>query len=537
VRPLSSNLSNIDNIIIQVYFVIVLFIGVYFSRNHDNSSKQYFLAGKNLGWFAIGTSLFATNISSEHLVGLAGAGSIHGLSIGHFEWISAIILLFLGWFFAPIFLKANVYTVPQFFGKRFDDRARIYLTVVSVFAYLFLKIAVTLIAGGLVLSGVLGWDMFTSAILIVLLTGIYTITGGMYSVVNTQIFQSFMIIASAVLLSLFGFFEIGGLSGLTEKLPSGYFDFFKPFTDSNLPWTGILLGAPILGIWYWCSDQYIVQRILSAKGVKDARRGTVLASFLKIFPIIFLIFPGIIAAILYPNMKGDSAYAMLLSGSLLPIGIKGLVIAGFFSALMSSLSSSFNSTASLFTLDIYSFIKPKASENEVVLVGRLSTMVLVIISISIIPLLKMIDTHIYMQLQTLQAYIAPPIVSVFLLGIFWQNASSKGAIWALIIGGSVGFLKIILASIDSSIFSNIYLLNEFHRINYLHFAIFLFCVTSLIVIIVSLLSKVEKHESLNSPKISSTDNLYHNEEIKISSIEYQINKPDLKKNKKSEIFH
>jgi SSS family solute:Na+ symporter len=204
---------------------------------------------------------------------------------------------------------------------------------------------------------------------------------------------------------------------------------------------------------------------------------------------------------------------------------------------MSSLSSSFNSTASLFTLDIYNFIKPKASENEVVLVGRLSTMVLVIISISIIPLLKMIDTHIYMQLQILQAYIAPPIVSVFLLGIFWQNASSRGAIWALIIGGSVGFLKIILASIDSSVFSNFYLLNEFHKINYLHFAIFLFCLTSLIVIIISLLLKDAKLESLNSLKQSLRHDLNSNEEIKISSIEYQIKKHNLKKNKQSEIIH
>ncbi len=518
--------------------MIVLFIGIYVSKNKDSSAKQYFLAGKNLGWFAVGASLFATNISSEHLIGLAGAGSVHGLSIGHFEWIAAIILLFLGWFFAPIFLKANVYTVPQFFGKRFDDRARIYLTIVSVFAYLFLKIAVTLLAGGMVLQGVLGWDMFTSAVLIVLLTGIYTITGGMYSVVYTQIFQSFMIITGAVLLSVFGFIEIGGFAGLTEKLPSNYFDFFKPFTDSNLPWTGILLGAPILGIWYWCSDQYIVQRILSAKGIKDARRGTMLASFLKIFPVFFLIFPGIIAAILYPNFKGDSAYAMLLSGSLLPIGIKGLVIAGFFSALMSSLSSSFNSTASLFALDIYNFIKPKASENEVVLVGRLSTTLLVIISISIIPLLKMIDTHIYLQLQILQAYIAPPIVSVFLLGIFWQNASSRGAIWALLIGGSIGFLKIILASIDPSIFSNLYLIYEFHKINYLHFAILLFSLSSFIIILVSTIDKDKKTHKSENLNASESENLIQNDDIKISSITHQLNQAELKKNKKqSEIIH
>jgi solute:Na+ symporter, SSS family len=532
-RTLSSNLSFLDNTLILFYFTIVLFIGLFVSRKKNSSVKQYFLAGKNLGWFAIGASLFATNISSEHLVGLAGAGSIHGIGVGHFEWFAAIILLLLGWFFAPIFLRADVNTVPQFFGKRFDDKSRIYLTIVSIFAYLFTKIGVTLLAGGLVLKGVLGWDMFTAAIFIVLLTGLYTVIGGMYAVVYTQIFQSVILIVGAILLSTFGWFEIGGFSGLVEKLPSDYFQIMKPLSDTNLPWSGILLGAPILGIWYWCSDQYIIQRILSAKGLKDARKGTVLAAFLKIFPIFFLIFPGLIAAILYPNLKGDSAYSLLLSGSLLPIGIKGLVIAGFFSALMSSLSSSFNSAASLFALDIYDLLRPKASENEIVLVGRLSTMFFVIIAIAIIPLLKMIDTHIYIQLQALQAYIAPPIVSVFLIGIFWKKASSNGAIWALIIGGSLGFLKIFLSSINSSWVNSFYLLKEFNDINYLHFAVLLFLVTTAIIILFSLLIKTKA----NSNKAYS-DIVVKNSNVSLSTSLEKLNETELKlKKQKSEIIH
>ena len=510
---MSSNLSFLDNIIILIYFAIVLVIGLSVAKNKDSSIKEYFLAGKNLGWIAIGASLFATNISSEHLVGLAGAGSIHGFGVGHFEWMAAIILLFLGWIFAPIFLRANVNTVPQFFGKRFDDKSRIYLTLVSVFAYLFTKIGVTLLAGGLVLKEVLGWDMFTSAIFIVLLTGLYTVIGGMYSVVYTQIFQSIVLITGAVLLSLYGLFEIGGFSALSAKLPSDYFQILKPLTDPNLPWTGILLGAPILGIWYWCSDQYIIQRILSAKGLKDARKGTVLAAFLKVIPIFFLIFPGIIAAIIYPSMKGDSAYSLLLSGTLLPSGIKGIVIAGFFAALMSSLSSSFNSAASLFALDIYNLFRPRASENEVVLVGRLSTMLFVLAAISIIPLLKMIDTHIYIQLQALQAYIAPPIVCVFLFGIFWKKASSKGAIWALLIGGFFGFMKIIISSIEVSTFNKIYIFNTFHNINYLHFAVLLFLLSSIILVSFSLLfetelsnNKVNSNLIINGRDLSFTNN-------------------------------
>lgn len=530
---MSSNLSLLDNTFILIYFAIVLFIGLYFSKQKDGSVKEYFLAGKNLGWLAIGSSLFATNISSEHLVGLAGAGSIHGFGVGHFEWMAAIILLFLGWIFAPIFLRANVYTVPQFFGKRFDDKSRIYLTIVSVFAYLFSKIGVTLFAGGLVLKEVLGWDMFTSAIFIVLLTGLYTVIGGMYSVVYTQIFQSVILIIGAVLLSVFGLFEIGGLSALTANLPSDYFQILKPFSDPNLPWTGILLGAPILGIWYWCSDQYIIQRILSSRSLIDARRGTVLAAFLKIFPIFFLIFPGLIAAIIYPNLKGDSAYSLLLSGSLLPSGIKGIVIAGFFAALMSSLSSSFNSSASLFALDIYNIIRPKASEQEVVLVGRLSTMLFVIAAISIIPLFKMIDTHIYIHLQALQAYIAPPIVSVFLLGIFWQKASSRGAIWALIVGGVIGFSKIVVSTIDISLIYNFYFLKMFYEINYLHFAVFLFLISSSIIVLFSFL--FESKESIENfhvnSKVNGSDISFINSVTETKVTKLTIIKP------KSEIIH
>lgn len=530
---MSSNLSFLDNTFILLYFAIVLFIGLVVSRQKDNDIKEYFLAGKNLGWLAIGASLFATNISSEHLVGLAGAGSIHGFGVGHFEWMAAIILLLLGWIFAPIFLRANVNTVPQFFGKRFDDRSRIYLTIVSVFAYLFTKIGVTLLAGGLVLKEVLGWDMFTSAVFIVLLTGLYTVVGGMYSVVYTQIFQSIILILGAVLLSLYGLFEVGGFSALSSQLPSDYFQVLKPLSDPNLPWTGILLGAPILGIWYWCSDQYIIQRILSAKGLKDARKGTVLAATLKLFPIFFLIFPGLIAAILYPDVKGDSAYSLLLSGSLLPSGIKGIVIAGFFAALMSSLSSSFNSAASLFALDIYHFIRPKASEHEVVLVGRLSTMLFLIAAISIIPLLKMIDTHIYIQLQALQAYIAPPIVCVFLFGIFWKKASSRGAIWALIIGGFIGFGKIVLSSVDSINYNNIYFLKIFNEINYLHFAMLLFLISTTIIVSFSLFFKTEQSSTkiYSSLTTNRRDLSYTNTFSTYKTTNVKLNKP------KSEIIH
>jgi len=284
---LSGNLNTFDNLILLTYFLIVLGIGLYTGRSKGNSISQYFLAGKNLSWIVIGTSLFATNISSEHFVGLAGAGSIHGLSVGYFEWLAVIILFLLGWLFAPIFLRANIFTVPQFFGKRFDNKSRFYLTIVSILSYIFTKIGVTLLAGTFVLKQVLGWDMFTSTIIIVFITGLYTVIGGLTSVAFTQVFQSIMLILGAVLLSVFGLIEVGGFGQLVDKLPAEYFSIFKSTTDPNVPWIGILLGAPIIGIWYWCADQYIVQRVLAAKGIEDAKKGTMLAAVFKIFPIFF----------------------------------------------------------------------------------------------------------------------------------------------------------------------------------------------------------------------------------------------------------
>ncbi|MCB0729717.1 MAG: sodium/solute symporter [Ignavibacteriae bacterium] len=524
---MSNQLSFLDNFLVLIYFAMVLFIGLIVSKNKDKNIKEYFLAGKNLGWFAIGMSLFATNISSEHLVGLAGAGSIYGLSVGYFEWYAVIILIFLGWFIAPIFIKANVFTVPQYFGKRFDDKSRLYLTIVSIFVYLVVKIGVTILAGSFVLSEVLGWNMLATSILIVLLTGLYTVIGGLNSVVYTQIFQTVLIILGAVLLSVFGLFEIGGFSTLSENLSAEYFSIIKSSSDSAFPWTGILLGAPILGIWYWCADQYIVQRILGAKNIQEARKGTLLAAFLKIIPIFFIIFPGLVVAVLYPSLKGDSAYSLLLSGNILPIGIKGLVIIGFLSAIMSSLSSSFNSAASLFALDIYGLFKPNTSENEIVLVGRLTTMFFVITTIALIPLLRNINNHIYINIQALQAFIAPPIVSVFLIGIFWKKASSKGAIWALTIGGTLGLLKIALLFIDEVWINTYIFLKIFYKINYLHFAIFLFLLSSTVIISFSLFKVKEKYEGQNDNildisnkgddvRFSSPANNYFSKEVKIN---------------------
>jgi len=481
-------MATLDIVIISAYFIVVMMVGFYFAHRKKNTAENYFLAGRNLGWVAIGLSLFATNISSEHFVGLAGYGASRGLAVGNIEWLAIPFLMLLGWFFAPIFLRAKIFTVPEFFGKRFNNASKMYLSSVSIVAYILTKISVSLFAGGLLLKAVLGWDMYTSAVVMVVITGVYTIIGGMSAVVYTSVIQAVLMIGGAVILTAFGLGEVGGLSGLQAKLPSDYFSVFKPASDPDFPWTGIVFGAPILAIWYWCTDQYIVQRILSAKDVNAARGGTLLAGFLKILPMFILVLPGLIAIALYPGIEGDEAYASLLTGSLLPAGLKGLVLAGVLAALMSSLSSCFISTSTLFTMDFYRHFRPDAPEKKLVLVGHLTTTAMVGIGILWIPLVKLLNSHIYVHLQSIQAYISPPIAAVFLLGVFWKRVNGKGAIWALTIGGFLGALRLALEWLNTSWLFEAPLIQWYIGINFLHFAGLLFGVSVVILAGVSILS-------------------------------------------------
>ena len=345
--------SHIDSLVLLAYLIIVLSLGFYYSRRNDENYSDYFLAGRNIGWLTVGISIFATNISSEHFIGLAGAGATRGLAVGQFELMAIFTLIFLGWVLAPIYFKSNVVTVPEFLEKRFDLRIRKFFAAFSIIIYIFTKILVSLFAAGLLFYKIFGINIYASSIIIVLITGLYSVTGGANAVIRTQLFQGIVLIVGAIVLSVFGLNAVGGFSGLEEKLPSHFFTMFKPISDPDYPWTGILFGAPIIAFWYWCTDQYIVQRILSAKSINDARRGTLVAAFLKVLPIFILVFPGLIAVALYPGIKGDEAYSALIAGDILPVGFKGLVVAGLLAAIMSSLASAFNSTSVLFTNDFY----------------------------------------------------------------------------------------------------------------------------------------------------------------------------------------
>lgn len=491
------NLSIVDVVIIGFYFVIIFGIGFYFSRK-ERTTTDYFLAGRHVGWFAIGASLFASNISSEHFIGLAGSGAATGMAVGHFEWLAAIIVLILGWVFVPFYLKSKVFTMPEFLEKRYNSASRWYLTSISILAYVLTKISVTLFAGGLLLKQVVGWDMYTSAIVMVIATGIYTIAGGLGAVIYTELIQTFVLIGGAVVLTLLGLHEVGGFSQLRNSVPSDFFHMFKPMSDPDFPWTGIIFGAPILGIWYWCTDQFIVQRVLSAKNITHAQSGTIFAGFLKILPVFILVMPGIIARALYPDIAGDQAYPALVT-RLLPIGLKGIVIASLLAALMSSLASCFNSSSTLFTIDVYKKLKPNASERHLVYVGRLSTTVLVILGILWVPFIRFISSQLYIYLQSVQAYISPPIAAVFLFGVFWWRGNGTGAIASLLTGLFFGVLRLIVELIHKQNPFTWLPLKLLAEINFLHYAIFLFILSSLVYVVVSLLTdppSMEKVEGL-----------------------------------------
>lgn len=484
--------TQIDSLVLLAYLIIVLSLGFYYSRRNDENYSDYFLAGRNIGWLTVGMSIFATNISSEHFIGLAGAGATRGLAVGQFELMAIFILIFLGWVLAPIYYKSNVVTVPEFLEKRFDVRIRKFFAAFSIAIYIFTKILVSLFAAGLLFYKIFGINIYASSIILVLITGLYSVTGGASAVIRTQLFQGIVLILGAVILSIFGLNAVGGFTGLEQKLPAHFFNMFKPISDPDYPWTGILFGAPIIAFWYWCTDQYIVQRLLSAKSVNDARRGTLVAAFLKILPIFVLVLPGLIAVALYPGINGDEAYAALITGDLLPIGIKGLVVAGLLAAIMSSLASAFNSTAVLFTNDFYKVKNPFATERKLVLVGRLATTIIVVVAILTVPFVKLISSQVYLFLQNMQAFIAPPITAVFIMGFLFKRINAKGAFWSLIIGEIIGCSRLAAEVIRNSGVTNNDLINAYTQINFLHFAIALFVVSVLLTFILSyLLSKTQ----------------------------------------------
>ncbi|MBN2414565.1 sodium/solute symporter [bacterium] len=471
-----TSLAASDIWIIIVYFGLLLTVGFYYSRR-SRSTADYFLAGKQAGWLATGSSLFAVSISSEHFIGIAGAGAALGIAAGNLELIACFMVLLLGWFFAPLYIKMGLFTVPEFLERRFGRKSRLYLTALSLAAYMFIKIAITIMAGGVLLHETLGWDTATSAVLIVAIAGIYATAGGLNAIIRVDILHAALLIIGATVLTIAGLHNVGGFSALRAAVPEGHFHLFKSMSDPDFPWTGIVLGGPVLGAWYWCMDQYIVQRVLGAKNALQARRGAVFAGFLKLFSVFIFLIPGVIALAIYGNGKlSDSVFPLLVAGNLLPAGIKGVVIAGLLAALISALASAFNSSSALFTMDYYRTIRTGASDDALVLVGRLATTVLVICSIIAVPFLKVRETNSYMYLLNIQASTGPAVAALFLWGIIRKKGTDKAAIAALITGTVIGGLRLALEFLSGK---GVALWAPFEAVmslNFLHFAFLLFLI-------------------------------------------------------------
>lgn len=499
-----------DILIVILYFSVIFGIGYWAFKRRKEEASDYFLAGRDVGWLAVGASLFASNIGSEHLVGLAGSGAAGGLAVGHFEWLACLVLLLLGWVFVPFYLRSGVYTMPEFLERRYNPAARWYLATISVIGYVLTKISVTLFAGGVVIRELTGLDIISGAVVLVLITGLYTVAGGLRAVVYTEVLQTFVLVLGSATLAVYGLIEIGGWGELTRKVPEDFFSMWKSIDHPDFPWTGIVFGAPILGIWYWCTDQYIVQRVLAARNQEEARRGTLFAGFLKILPVFIFVLPGVIATALFSDISGastDHAFPAMVT-RILPVGLKGLVIAGLLAALMSSLSSVFNSCSTLITWDFYRKIKPDASERHLVVVGRIATTVLVILGLLWIPLMKYISSQLYIYLQSVQAYIAPPIAACFLFGIFLPRLNGTGAITSLLTGFVIGALRLILElanGTDKSGLPDDTLWSWLAEINFLHFAVMLFVLCTAVLIFISLLTKAPAREQTIGLTFATTD--------------------------------
>ena len=496
-----AQLTALDWSIVALYFLLT-FAAAGWATWRERKTKQetaadYFLAGRNTGWFVIGASLFASNIGSEHLVGLAGTGAASGVAVAQFEILAAFILLLLGWIFAPFYLRSGVFTMPEFLERRYGPAARTYLAWISIVAYVLTKISVTIFAGAIVFETLMGIDFWTGAIVVVVATGIYTIFGGLLAVLITDTMQMVVLIGGAILVSVIGLDAVGGWGELTAQAGPGFMDMWKPATDPDFPWTGILFGAPILGVWYWCTDQFIVQRVLSARNLSEARKGTVFAGFLKLLPLFIFVIPGVIAYVLNKQGKlqlaaSDQALPALV-GTLLPSGLRGVVVAGLLAALMSSLSSVFNSTSTLITWDIYKRMNPAASERRLVWVGRISTGVLVGLGLAWIPLMRLISGQLYQYIQSVQAYIAPPIAAVFLLGLFSARLNSRGAMTSLLTGFVLGMARLVAELNRDSLGG---FLHTYATINFLHFAAILFVVCSVVLVLASLTAPPPPAEQL-----------------------------------------
>jgi SSS family solute:Na+ symporter len=535
-----STLNGLDWLAIAAYFAVLLGVAWWVVRQRKDTAADYFLAGRHLSWWIIGASIFASNIGSEHIVGLAGSGAKDGVALAHYE-LHAWCLLVLAWVFVPFYARSLVFTMPEFLEKRFCTKSRYVLSISSLLTFIVSKIAVGIFAGGVVFGtllpelrlnlGPIQLDSFwIGSIAVIVLTGLYTMLGGMRAVAYNDAVQVVVLIGGSALLTIYGLVKLGGWHELRAICGSDMFNLWKPlvpagqeatwapikqldasghiirqawYFNGDFPWLGMAICAPVIGLWYWCTDQYIVQRALGAPNEKVARQGSIFAAFLKLFPVYLFIIPGLICYALAKSGKlpalteafnqpnGAQGAFPLLVQHLLPPGLRGIVVAGLLSALMGSLAGVFNACSTLFTVDIYEKLRPKASQHEIVRMGRIATAVMVVIAMAWIPVVK--GAHgLYNYLQSVQGYLAPPIFVVFFFGVFWKRLNAAGCLWAMVIGFIVGVFRML---VDTPTTLN----PDFHytegsffwiinNINFQYFSILITIISAIVMVVFSYLT-------------------------------------------------
>ncbi|XP_069038313.1 sodium/glucose cotransporter 1 [Lepisosteus oculatus] len=522
-----------DISVIVIYFLVVLAVGLWAMLSTNRGTVGgFFLAGRSMVWWPIGASLFASNIGSGHFVGLAGTGAAAGIAIGGFEWNALVVVVILGWLFVPIYIKAGVVTMPEYLKKRFGgQRIRIYLSVLSLLLYIFTKISADMFSGAIFIQQALNLDIYLAVILLLLITALYTVTGGLAAVIYTDTLQTVIMVVGSFILMGFCFGEVGGYEAFKDKymkaVPSlisapglniskscytprpDSFHIFRDPVTGDLPWPGLVFGLTVLGTWYWCTDQVIVQRCLSAKNMSHVKAGCILCGYLKLLPMFLMVFPGMTSRILYPDVVAcvvpeecvrycktpvgcsNIAYPRLVV-ELMPDGLRGLMLSVMLASLMSSLTSIFNSASTLFTMDIYTKVRRRASERELMIAGRVFILVLIGISIAWIPVVQTAQSgQLFDYIQSITSYLGPPIATVFLLAIFWKRTNEPGAFYGLLIGLLIGlarmFTEFAYGTGSCVTPSNCpYIICGIH---YLYFALILFGITCILVVAVSLMTK------------------------------------------------
>jgi SSS family solute:Na+ symporter len=543
--PSASTLTGLDWMMIAVYFAVLLGVAWWVVRKNKNTAADYFLAGRNLGWWIVGASIFASNIGSEHIVGLAGSGAKDGVALAHYE-LHAWCLLVLGWVFVPFYMRSQVFTMPEFLERRFSVGSRYVLSLVSLVTFVVSKIAVGIFAGGVVfgtllpelqitLSGAVIDSFWIGSVLVIVLTGLYTTLGGMRAVAYNDAVQVVVLIVGSLLLTGYGLNTLGGWDELKRICGPEMFNLWKPLTpvgvestwapvlerdgagrlvrqawyfNAEFPWLGMAICAPVIGLWYWCTDQYIVQRALGAPNEKVARQGSIFAAFLKLFPVYLFIIPGLICfalaksgkipglAPVYDPATGQATQAAqgafpLMVQHLLPPGLRGIVVAGLLSALMGSLAGVFNACSTLFTVDIYEKLRPRATQAQLVRVGRMATAMMVVIAMLWIPVVKGAQ-GLYTYLQAIQGYLAPPIFVVFFFGVFWKRLNAKGCLWAMSVGFAMGLFRMLVdtpVTLGLEAYKNGYPEGSFlwivNNINFQYFSILITIVSAVVMVGVS----------------------------------------------------